>query len=302
MSEELNALKEAIEAKMGQKLLSNKDFISLADCIFDELHAQISSTTLKRIWGYLPEDVTPRKYTLDILARFVGAADWDDFNKTHEQDEEPTSSTPDSTGTVDSTSSSTKKSIIGKTLFTFAALMAVAAFAFLVFRPHTSSEKPSDANPRILEKGQVFATYDDFHPLFGITAKDYRHYQAVPDQDEIFVWAPQYHNPYYHNDGNPDSLMPTITEYWTPAKYDNEDAEEVKAKAVQVQKEAYYRILGKNELRIVFMRDLFDSTYVFLGVYRLSLHLSDTTKVVWIRAIDHCDLDNISSLNSYKNY
>ena len=30
MSEELNALKEAIEAKMGQKLLSNKDFISLA--------------------------------------------------------------------------------------------------------------------------------------------------------------------------------------------------------------------------------------------------------------------------------
>ncbi|MCR5158940.1 MAG: hypothetical protein K6D37_07430 [Prevotella sp.] len=302
MSEKLNALKEAIEAKMGQKLLSNKDFISLADRIFDEQHVQISPTTLKRIWGYISEDVTPRIYTLDILARFVGAADWNDFIKAHGQHEEPNPSTPNATETVVTTGSSTKKSLIGKTFFTLAALMAVAAFLFLIFRPHLSSEEPSDANPRILKKGQVFATYDDFHPLFGITAKDYRHYQAVPGEDEIFVWAPQYHNPYYHNDGNRDSLMPTITEYWTPAKYDNEDAEEVKAKAVQVQKEAYYRILGKNELRIVFMKDLFDSTYVFLGAYRLSLHLSDTTKVVWIRAVDHCDLDNISSLNNYKNY
>ena len=55
-------------------------------------------------------------------------------------------------------------------------------------------------------------------------------------------------------------------------------------------------------MRVVFMKDLFDSTFVFLGIYRFDPLLSDTTKMVWIRAADQCDLDNISFLKNYDNY
>ena len=50
-----------------------KDFDFLAGQIFDKLHENVSSTTLKRIWGYLSEPSTPRLSTLDILAQFVGS-------------------------------------------------------------------------------------------------------------------------------------------------------------------------------------------------------------------------------------
>ena len=139
-------------------------------------------------------------------------------------------------------------------------------------------------------------------PLFGITATESRHYQFVPGQEDIVVWSPKYHNPIYHNDGNPDSLMPTITEYWTPVTEDGEDTEELKEMIRQRQREAYYNFIAKNQVRIVFMKDLIDTTFVFLGVYRTDLLLSDTTKIVWVRAADQCDLDNIPFVKNYGNY
>ena len=39
----------------------------------------VSSTTLKRLWGYLADDVEPRPATLGILARFLGYRDWEDY-------------------------------------------------------------------------------------------------------------------------------------------------------------------------------------------------------------------------------
>ena len=50
------------------------------------------------------------------------------------------------------------------------------------------------------------------------------------------------------------------------------------------------------------MKDLIDTTFVFLGVYRTDLLLSDTTKIVWVRAADQCDLDNIPFVKNYGNY
>ena len=187
-------------------------------------------------------------------------------------------------------------------LLILAALVAVAAVALLLLLPHSSTSTNLEDDPRILNKGQVFATYDDFLPLFGITATESRHYQFVPGQEDIVVWSPQYHNPIYHNDGNPDSLMPTITEYWTPVTEDGEDTEELKEMIRQRQREAYYNTIGKNQVRIVFMKDLIDTTFVFLGVYRTDLLLSDTTKIVWVRAADQCDLDNIPFVKNYGNY
>lgn len=79
----LSKLREAIEAKIGKKPETNKDFEFLSNCINDELHYRVSTTTLKRIWGYLSEEVIPRQYTLNQLARFVGYTDWLAFCTSH---------------------------------------------------------------------------------------------------------------------------------------------------------------------------------------------------------------------------
>ena len=46
---------------------------------YNKLRFYISSTTLKRIWGYLKERTDTRVAILDALSRFVGYRDWDNF-------------------------------------------------------------------------------------------------------------------------------------------------------------------------------------------------------------------------------
>ena len=299
----IKQLRRAVERTLGRKMQTNKDFDCLADSIYEKTHAKISTTTLKRLWGYLSEGVTPRRYTLDQLAHFVGYDDFDAFCASLENGNSPkpspanadTASSPLPAGEglgVGLTPSLWGRVGVGLALFLFLFLLL-----FLFLRPAANHFSDDD---RILKKGQVFATYDDFLPLFGIDATESQHYQYVPGEEHIVVWSPQYHNPYYHNDGNPDSLMPTITEYYTP-KYEGRDFVDMKETIRQKQKESYSTMAEKNDIRIVFMKDLVDTSFVFLGAYRFSLELSDTTKIVWIRATDECDLDNISFLNNYRN-
>lgn len=55
------------------------------------MHILVSSTTLKRLWGYLNEDVTPREKTLDILTQFLGYHDWEEYTHFASNKEEPQS-------------------------------------------------------------------------------------------------------------------------------------------------------------------------------------------------------------------
>ena len=319
----IEQLRLAVERKAGRKMQTNKDFDCLSDSVYDQTHAKISTTTLKRIWGYLSESVTPRRYTLDQLARFIGYDDFDAFCANIETGKEPKSDNssvgtgftprPQEDDTAEEAPSEVSlpgSEVVAKEgnisspsprrrLWVWL-LLALAAVALLFFLLRLTTDNSADNN-RILKKGQVFASYDDFLPLFGIDATESRHYQFVPGEEHIVVWSPQYHNPYYHNDGNPDSLMPTITEYFTPLQYEGEDAEAIKETVRQGQKQAYATMFEKNDVRIVFMKDLVDTTFVFLGVYRFSIVLSDSTKIVWVRATNECDLDNISFLNNYRN-
>ena len=75
----IKQLRRAVERTLGRKMQTNKDFDCLADSIYEKTHDKISTTTLKRLWGYLSESVTPRRYTLDQLAHFVGYDDFDAF-------------------------------------------------------------------------------------------------------------------------------------------------------------------------------------------------------------------------------
>jgi hypothetical protein len=69
-----------IETSLHCKMKTPRDFDFLRLSIYARLHEIISATTLKRFWGYLKnEEVQTRPHTLDVLARFVGYKDFEDF-------------------------------------------------------------------------------------------------------------------------------------------------------------------------------------------------------------------------------
>ncbi len=76
----LAALRSSIENTLNRKIATPKDFDWLSQKIYNRLGVMVSATTLKRVWGYLPDDTTqPRQGTLSVLTRLVGYPDWESF-------------------------------------------------------------------------------------------------------------------------------------------------------------------------------------------------------------------------------
>ena len=78
-SNEWATLRKAVEAKFGKKPKSPYDFDLLSNTIWNECHLSVSSTTLKRFWGYIEANRMPSLYTLNILCLYTGTKDWDRF-------------------------------------------------------------------------------------------------------------------------------------------------------------------------------------------------------------------------------
>ena len=74
-------LRTDIETALKKKLQTPKDFEFLRERIYARLHILVSRTTLMRLWGYVDEDVKPRKGTLDILSKFLGYRDWESYQE-----------------------------------------------------------------------------------------------------------------------------------------------------------------------------------------------------------------------------
>jgi len=75
------ALFDAIDHMLGQKVQTSKDFYKLSISICFRTGQTIGASTLKRLYGYVNEHVEPRQHTLDVLARYVGYTDWAAFCK-----------------------------------------------------------------------------------------------------------------------------------------------------------------------------------------------------------------------------
>ena len=73
------SLRWEIETAVNHRIATPKDFDALREMIFSRLHILVSATTLKRIWGYIDDNVSTRRGTLDILARYLGYADFEAF-------------------------------------------------------------------------------------------------------------------------------------------------------------------------------------------------------------------------------
>ena len=78
-SPEVVELKKQVEERLNRKMKTPKDFDFLRSTIWDSNKEIISSTTLKRLWGYISGADQTRTDTLDILSRLLGCKDWDDF-------------------------------------------------------------------------------------------------------------------------------------------------------------------------------------------------------------------------------
>ena len=78
---ELTYLIRRVEEKYGRKVNTSTEFEALSVTIERETGDYVSASTLKRLWGYVTLQPSPRIATLDVLARFTGAASFADFRK-----------------------------------------------------------------------------------------------------------------------------------------------------------------------------------------------------------------------------
>ena len=76
---EVSYLLSEVEARYGRRISTSADFESLSVVIEHSIGDLISSSTLKRLWGYVTLNPTPRIATLDVLARYVGCKNFRSF-------------------------------------------------------------------------------------------------------------------------------------------------------------------------------------------------------------------------------
>ncbi len=72
-------LRKAVEEKTAFRVMTSKDFDKLSEVIVESGAGYVSTSTLKRIWGYVKGTPGRHSSTLDILARFIGYADSAEF-------------------------------------------------------------------------------------------------------------------------------------------------------------------------------------------------------------------------------
>lgn len=78
---EIEELKHLVEEKYGKGINTTTDFEEFSFFLQKNIDRKISASTLKRIWGYVNDEHTPRTATLDTLADYVGHHDFATFKK-----------------------------------------------------------------------------------------------------------------------------------------------------------------------------------------------------------------------------
>lgn len=72
---EIDLLLKAVETRLGRPIRTTRDF----ELLSAKLNSALGATTLKRLWGYISDKATPRLSTLDVLSRYSGSKDFEDF-------------------------------------------------------------------------------------------------------------------------------------------------------------------------------------------------------------------------------
>lgn len=73
---EIEELKRLIQEKYGKKLNTTTDFEEFSFHLDNKESLSVSSSTLKRLFGYVADSHKPRTQTLDMLAQYLGYRDF----------------------------------------------------------------------------------------------------------------------------------------------------------------------------------------------------------------------------------
>lgn len=76
---EIYELRLRIETSIKRKIQTPADFDFLRGIIWERTHEQISTSTLKRLWGYVDGVDNARNSTLNVLSKALGYESWDAF-------------------------------------------------------------------------------------------------------------------------------------------------------------------------------------------------------------------------------
>lgn len=76
---QINYLLRQVEVYHTRPIKTTVDFEALSTVIEHQTSERISASTLKRMWGYVNDRHSPRRYTLDVLAKYIGCRDFTDF-------------------------------------------------------------------------------------------------------------------------------------------------------------------------------------------------------------------------------
>ena len=75
------AIKNKVEDKYGSKIKYPVECDALAQDVSRVTGRSISSSTIKRLWGFIEGATTARSYTLDTVAEYCGSSSFDDLIK-----------------------------------------------------------------------------------------------------------------------------------------------------------------------------------------------------------------------------
>ena len=76
---EIYELRLRIETSIKRKIQTPADFDFWRGIIWERTHEQISTSTLKRLWGYVDGVDNARNSTLNVLSKALGYENWDAF-------------------------------------------------------------------------------------------------------------------------------------------------------------------------------------------------------------------------------
>ena len=77
-----NEILKRIKEKAGINMTKSVDFDILAQAIRDQTNESLGVNTLKRLFGFKTEKVVPRLSTMDVIAQYLGFADYESLIKT----------------------------------------------------------------------------------------------------------------------------------------------------------------------------------------------------------------------------
>lgn len=128
---EYKELRKKVEETLGFPPTIRRHFDQLAEAVSNATKEPISSTTLRRFWGYQEtgHQNAVRRFTLDLLSRYAGYKDYDDFLTDIADDEKPAPEATEADG------KKKKRLLLASVIASMVVLGSVAIYACISSRP-----------------------------------------------------------------------------------------------------------------------------------------------------------------------